>query len=62
MYFTRKDTRNIQEENLKIQNKIINQEQESILKDNITFISYYRLTSDPFFSNMDSIYKNDTEV
>lgn len=58
MYFTRKDTRDIQKENLKMQNKIINQEKENILKDNRTFISYYKLTSDPFFSNMGDIYKN----
>lgn len=58
MYFTRKDTRDIQKENLKIQNKIIDQEEENILKDNRTFISYYKLTSDAFFLDMRDIYKN----
>lgn len=58
MYFTRKDTRDIQKENLKIQNKIIDQEKENILKENRTFISYYKLKSNPFFSNMGDIYKS----
>lgn len=58
MYFTRKDTRDIQKENLKIQDKIINQEKENILNDKRTFVSYYKLRSDPFFSDMGDMYKN----
>ncbi|WP_455539102.1 hypothetical protein [Terrisporobacter sp.] len=58
MYFTRKDTRDIQKENSKIQNKIINQEKENILNDKRTFVSYYKLRSDPFFSDMGDMYKN----
>lgn len=62
MYFTRKDTREIQDKNLEIQNELIELQKDNNLKSCRTSVGYYSIYSGPMFKSGAEFYKGSNYV
>lgn len=62
LYFTRKDTRDIEENNSKIQNELIELQKDNNLKSCRTSVGYYSISSAPMLKSCAEFYKGSNYV